>query len=114
MEELCPKILIKHIRGADIASIYSREAFDLLGLEKESYDHSQFIEVDTEFEYMGNRFRVEEINFKFYKKNTDKQTLLEISENAQRIAVNCQICLFVDYYKAHSVLKVTPLLTVLH
>jgi len=46
METLQARILIQHKQGATIAYLYNREAFDLLEIEKQTYDNSQFIEIE--------------------------------------------------------------------
>jgi hypothetical protein len=45
METLKARILIQHVAGETMYYFYSREAFDLLKIEKDSYDNFQLVEI---------------------------------------------------------------------
>ena len=97
MEHLFSRILIQHEEGAIIAYLYNRESFDLLKIEKQTYDNSQFIEIGQIIEYSGEKYRVERINFKM------EHTLFKIDPGVgfnlfaptDPSDYNCQIGVFV-------------------
>lgn len=64
MEVLQTRILITHINGAIIAYLYNRESFDLLNIQKQEYDNSQFISIGDTIEFDNSKYIVESINFK--------------------------------------------------
>jgi hypothetical protein len=68
MEPLLSRILIQKKDGAIIAYLYNRESFNLLKIEKQKYDNSQFIETGQIIEYDGNRYKVIELNLKLEEK----------------------------------------------
>lgn len=97
MEALQARILIKHVKGAIIAYLYNRESFDLLRIEKQPNNNSQFIEINQIIEFDGEKYKVDHINFmmqeKLYDMNHGLGTNLYSPTDASDF--NCQIGIFV-------------------
>lgn len=97
METLQARILIQHVEGATIAYFYNRESFDLLNIERQTYDKSQFIEIGQIIEIEGIKYKVDHINFKM------EETLHEMNHGyginlyspSDPSDFNCQIGIFV-------------------
>jgi hypothetical protein len=101
METLKLRILIQHVKGADIAYLYNREAFDLLKIEKHTYDNSQFVEIGTKIEYGERKYVVESINLKMFPETYEMNhgygvNLYSPTEQAN---YNCQLGVFVNDLK---------------
>lgn len=98
MEKLQARILIKNVKGAIIAYLYNRESFDLLKIEKHSFDNSQFVEVGQLIEYNGAKYKVDQINFKMEETLQEMETGYGINMYAPTDPTNfnCQIGIFVD------------------
>lgn len=98
MEQLQVRILLQHVRGATIAYFYNRESFNLLNINKHNSDNSQFIEIGNIIEYEGERFKVEQINFKMeeFLHVMDNQYGINIHSPTDPSDYNCQIGVFVD------------------
>ena len=98
METLQARILIQHKQGATIAYLYNREAFDLLEIEKQTYDNSQFIEIGQILKIEGKKYRVESINFKMEEKlyEMNNQYGINIYSPTDPSDFNCQIGVFVN------------------
>jgi len=98
METLQARILLKHVQGATIAYFYNRESFDLLNIEKETYDESQFVEIGSILEFEGTKYKVEKINFKMEKQlfEADNRYGVNLYSPTDPSDFNCQIGVFVD------------------
>jgi len=98
MEQLQVRIYLEHVQGAEIAYFYNRESFDLLNIERQEYDKSQFIEIGDIFEYEGKRYKVENINFKMdeYFHKMDYRIGTNLYSPTDPSDFNCQIGIFVD------------------
>lgn len=98
MEPLQARILIAYIQGAPIAYLYFREAFDLLNIEKHTYDGGQFIEVGKTFEYDGKKYVVKSVNFKMFKDlyANNNEYGMNLHSPTDLGDYNCQIGVFVD------------------
>jgi len=98
MEQLQVRILLQHVQGATIAYLYNRESFDLLNIERHTYDDSQFIEIGNIIEYEGIKYKVDSINFKMektlYEMNNEYGVNLHSPSDPSNF--NCQIGVFVD------------------
>jgi len=68
MEILQTRILLRHTQGATIAYFYNRESFDLLNIDRQTYDNSQFVEIGQNIEYNGVQYVVRNINIKLEEK----------------------------------------------
>lgn len=97
MEQLQVRILLKHVEGGIISYFYNRESFDLLNIERQSYDKSQFIEIGNIIEFKGKKYLVENINFKMEKQLHKMEKYgINIYSPTDPSEFNCQICVFVD------------------
>lgn len=98
MEPFTSRILIEHEKGATIAYLYSRESFELLKIDKQQYDKSQFIEVGQIIEYDGKKYKVKSINFKMEEilHKMDPRIGLNMYAPTDPSDFNCQIGVFVD------------------
>ena len=98
MEPLLSRILIQKKDGAIIAYLYNRESFDLLKIEKQEYDNSQFIEAGKIIEYEGNRYKVVELNLKLEEKlyKINPNIGVNIYSPTDPSDYNCQIGVFVE------------------
>lgn len=98
MENLQVRIFIQHEKGATIAYLYNRESFDLLNIERQTYDDSQFIEIGNIIEFEGKKYIVKSINFKMEKKlhKTDNSIGINLYSPTDLSDFNCQIGVFVD------------------
>ncbi|MBL4653649.1 MAG: hypothetical protein JKY53_12425 [Flavobacteriales bacterium] len=98
MEPLKLRLLISYVEGATIAYLYNREAFELLGIEKDTFDGSQFVEIGKEIEYDGTKYTVENINFKMYKElyEVDNTVGINIHSPTDLMDYSCQIGIFVS------------------
>jgi len=98
MEPLLSRILIQKKDGSIITYLYNRESFNLLRIEKQKYDNSQFIEVGQIIEYEGNRYKVIELNLKLeeklYKINT--KVGFNMYSPTDPSDYSCQIGVFVE------------------
>lgn len=101
METLKLRILIKQVEGAEIAYLYSREAFDLLKIEKQTYDDSQFVEVGTKIEYEGRKLVVDSVNLKMYTETheMDHGYGINLYSPTEQADYNCQLHVFVKDLK---------------
>ncbi|MFG6686242.1 hypothetical protein ACGK9U_06650 [Mariniflexile sp. HNIBRBA6329] len=97
MEKLQSRILIQHEKGATIAYLYNRESFDLLKIDKDSYDDSQFLEIGQIIEYDGRKLKIVNINFKMEKDFYDANPNMGINlySPTDPSGYNCQIGIFV-------------------
>jgi hypothetical protein len=97
MEKLQSRILIQHEEGATIAYLYNRESFDLLKIEKNSYDDSQFIEIGQTIEYDRRKLKVVSINFKMEKDlyEVDPSKGINLYAPTDPSNYNCQMGIFV-------------------
>lgn len=98
MEKLITRILIAYTEGAEIAYIYNREAFDLLNIEKQTWDKSQFLEKGNIFTYDGKKYKIKEINYKLYKEmsEVDNSVGINMYSPTDLSDYNCQIGVFVE------------------
>ena len=98
MEKFQVRILIKHVKGADIAYLYNRESFELLKIEKQEWDNSQFIEIGQTIEYDNAKYEVKDISFKLEKQlyKMDESYGVNIYSPTDPSDFNCQIGIFVD------------------
>lgn len=98
MEQLLVRIYLQNTQGAKIAYFYNRESFDLLNIERHTYDNSQFIEIGDIIDYSGERYKVKKINFKmdehFHK--VDNLYGVNIYSPTDLSDFNCQIGIFVE------------------
>lgn len=98
MEILQTRILLSHVQGARIAYFYNRESFDLLNIDRQTYDNSQFVEIGQKIEYDGVRYIVKNINVKLeektFKMNNEYGVNLYSPTDASDF--NLQIGVFVD------------------
>lgn len=98
MEQLQVRILLQHVQGATIAYFYNRESFDLLNIERHTYDESQFIEIGNTIEFEGEKYVVKNINFKMEKQLyvMDNKYGINMYSPTDPSDFNCQIGVFVD------------------
>ncbi len=68
MEPFISRILIQHVQGSTIAYLYNRESFELLKIDRQQYNKSQFIEIGQVIEYNKKKYKVESLNFKMEEK----------------------------------------------
>ena len=68
MEPFISRILIQHVQGATIACLYNRESFELLKIDRQQYNKSQFIEIGQVIEYNKKKYKAESLNFKMEEK----------------------------------------------
>lgn len=98
MEQLLVRISLRHTQGAQIAYFYNRESFDILNIERQTYDNSQFIEIGDIIEYSGERYKVIKINFQldehFHK--VDNHYGVNLYSPTDLSDFNCQIGIFVE------------------
>lgn len=97
MEKLVLRILIRHIEGAEIAYLYNRESFDLLNIDRQRYDGSQFIEAGQELQYRDSRYIIDSVNFKMYSElqEMDPRYGINIYSPSEPTDFNCQLGVFV-------------------
>ena len=97
MEQLQARIKIRHVEGAEIAYLYHREAFDLLGITPNE-EGSKFIEVGHKFMLDGVEYEVKKINFKMESQMHDMGHGYGINlySPTDPADFNCQIGVFVD------------------
>lgn len=98
MEALLIRILIQEIDGDIIAYLYNREAFDLLKIEKQTYDNSQFVEVGQIIVYNGKKYKVDHFNIKMEEKLFDVNPNIGMNMYSPNDPsdFNCQIGVFVN------------------
>lgn len=86
------------MRGATVAYFYNREALDLLRIDKQTVDESQFIEIGDTLEFEGEKFVVKRINFKLEKElyKMDNELGIDLYSVNGASDFNCQIGVFVD------------------
>ena len=98
MEQLQVRILLQHVQGATIVYLYNRESFDLLNIERHSYDESQFIEIGNIIEFEEKKYVVKNINFKMEKQlhKMDNKYGINLYSPTDLSDFNCQIGVFVD------------------
>ena len=100
MEQLQTRILLAYEgeNGGRIAYLYYREAFDLLNIEVQKYDKSQFIEIGQIIEFEGKRYRVKSCNFKMYEElcKVDNNIGTNLYSPTDLSDYNCQIGIFVE------------------
>lgn len=98
MEPFISRILIEHEQGGTIAYLYNRESFELLKIEKQQYDNSQFIEIGQTIEYDNKRYKVKSINFKLDEKlhKMDPRIGINLYAPTDPSDFNCQIGIFVE------------------
>lgn len=98
MEYLQARILIKYVEGAEIAYLYNRESFDLLKIEKQQWDNSQFIEIGQIIEYNERKYKVESLNFKMDSdfNKADNTVGINLYSPTDLSDYNCQIGIFVS------------------
>jgi len=101
MEPLISRLLIAYNEGGIIAYLYNRESFDLLKIEKQKFDNSQFIEKGQIIEYDVKRYKVKSINFKMEEKlyKMDPRIGINIYAPTDPSDFNCQIGIFVEDIK---------------
>lgn len=98
MEPLKLRILLSYDQGTTIAYLYNRKSFDLLKIEKHTYDESQFLEVGDSIEYEGMKFVVKNINFKMEKElhEMDSKYGINMYSPTDPSDFNCEMGVFVD------------------
>ncbi|MFN3530251.1 MAG: hypothetical protein ACK417_10065 [Bacteroidia bacterium] len=98
MEPFISRILIQHVQGATIAYLYNRESFELLKIDRQQYDNSQFIEIGQVIEYNEKKYKVESVNFKMEEKlyKMDPSVGFNMYAPTDPSDFNCQIGVFVD------------------
>jgi hypothetical protein len=98
MEQLLIRISLQNTQGAQIAYFYNRESFNMLNIERQTYDNSQFIEIGDIIEYCGKRYKVRNINLKmdehFHK--VDNRYGVNLYSPTDLSDWNCQIGVFVE------------------
>ncbi len=92
MEKLQIRIWLKYIQGKHIAYFYNREDFDLLNIEKETFDQSQFIKIGTILKYEGKKYFVKKISFCMEKELWE----MNPREDTDPSDFNGQLIVFVD------------------
>jgi hypothetical protein len=98
MEPLLSRILIQKRDESIIAYLYNRESFNLLKIEKATWDNSQFIEVGQIIEFEGNRYKVLELNLKLEEKlyKINPNVGVNLYSPTDPSDYNCQIGVFVE------------------
>lgn len=98
METLKPRILLRNMEGATIAYLYTPEAFNLLKIEMQDYDHSKFIEVEDHIEFEEQEYIVKKINIKFFNKTIEIEPRFGVNlySATERADYNCQIGIFLQ------------------
>ena len=101
MEELQARILIVNVKGATIAYLYNRESFDLLKIEKQKDDNSQFVEVGQIIEFEDRKYKVDHFNFKMEEKlwNMSHGKGINMYSPTEPTDFNCQMAIFVESVK---------------
>lgn len=98
MEQLQTRILLQYVDGATIAYFYNRESFDLLNIERHTYDNSQFIEIGKIIVFDDRKYKVKDINFKMENKlyEMDNTYGINLYSPTDPSNYNCQIGIFVE------------------
>ena len=100
-EPLAAKIAIFHMDNSEIASLYSRESFNLLGVPLNN-DKQSFLEIGNMLIINDKKYVIKEINFKmesyFWKAIEESYgvNMYSMDANAQGFDQNCQIGIFVE------------------
>lgn len=98
-ERFFARILISYNEGREICYIYHRQDFDaVLGIPKQTYDNSQFIEIGQELILEGYRCKVVNINFKLEETlyNMGGGNEVNMLSPSDPTDFNCQIGVFVE------------------
>jgi len=99
METFKLRILVQHVEGADIAILYTRDAFNELKIEKESIDNSCFISVGQVLTIYENRYIVDHFSFKMYENlievGNKQYGMPSMSRIGEKADYNCQLGVFV-------------------
>ena len=98
METFTSRIFIQYEQGALITFLYNRESFNLLKIEREQFDNSQFIIIGQIIEYEGKKFKVKSIIFKMDEKlnKMNSNVGFNLSSSSDVSNYNCQIGILVD------------------
>lgn len=98
MEKFIARILILNKVESEIAYLYNRESFDLLNVDKITWDKSQFLEIGKIITYDEKKYRIFDINFKFNSEMSEIDNSLGINNNSptELSNYNCQIGVFVE------------------
>lgn len=85
-------------QGGAISYIYNRESLDKLGIERQAYDRSQFIEVGDTIKLGGHKCKVVSINFKLEEKmvKMDGDYGYNAYSPTEPTDYNCQVNVFVE------------------
>jgi hypothetical protein len=98
MEQFLVRISLKHTKGAQIANFYNRESFNMLNIERHTYDNSQFIDIGDIIVFSGERYMVKDINFKLdeHIHFVDNLYGVNLYSPTDSSDFNCQIGIFVE------------------
>lgn len=93
------RISIKTIDDQRLHYIYDREYFDeILNVERQDYDNSQFIEVGQILAIENIKYKVVSINFKFedHLHEMNSGAVTKHRQSSDHSNFNCQIGVFVE------------------
>ena len=97
MEQLQARILLIDINGQRIGYFYFKEAFEKMITKYFPADNSYFIDIGDTIEYLGQKYKVQKINFKMesqlHQAHYSGTGNLSVEDSAD---FNCQIGVFVE------------------